>query len=90
MTDYQICCEKCCEEIAHRNMNSARLWLDFCSIYKIQQRPLIMKTRDNPQIRTLETMGYLVSTEIPGYLVVNMKSRQTDLFCCREAHNVSQ
>jgi hypothetical protein len=68
-----ICCEKCFENIAKRNTKAARTWIEFCSIYAIIGFDCMKISSDLPEIRMLETKGYLVSQEMEnGQILVHM------------------
>lgn len=63
MSKYIICCQSCFDDIAKKSTTSARLWMDFCAARMENQMPLQLKGPDCPQIRILEQMGFLISTD---------------------------
>lgn len=63
MSKYFICCEKCFEMIGKRNTRAARCWMDFCAHYLEHGEVIFMKNKDFPELRILELMGFLISTD---------------------------
>lgn len=58
-----MCCEKCFEIISQRNTRAARYWMDFCAHYLENGEVIHIKNKDFPELRILEMMGYLISTD---------------------------
>lgn len=79
-----LCCDSCFALIAKRSTGAARLWLDLC---EIQDRSIVfgLKTDDFPALTLLEHLGFLLTTEIPGIIVIKVKGRKYDplgIFFC--------
>lgn len=88
MSKYFVCCEKCFETIGKRNTRAARLWMDFCAHYLEYGEVIYMKNREFPELRILETMGFLVSTETEHGTAIKVKGHILDddehFFCIKE------
>ncbi len=63
MTRYFICCEKCFEAIGKRSTRAAKMWMDVCTMRLQYGQPFRLKTARSSELRILETMGFLVSTD---------------------------
>ena len=63
MSKYFICCEKCFETIGKRNTVAARFWMDLCAMSLNKGQPVILETKDFPELRVLETLGFVVSSD---------------------------
>lgn len=80
------CCDLCFDEIARKSSAAACLWLDLCSF---GQNLLVLNGNDTPQIRWLEILGYLRSTETANQILIQLEgySETEDgdpYFCCWE------
>jgi len=86
MNNFTGCCEQCFEIIGKKNTNAARIWMDLCS-YKIKKniKLIFIESPGIPEIRTLEMLGFLVSTEIEKYIALKMHgcSNSTNSFCIK-------
>ena len=92
MTKYFICCQKCFEKIGKHNTKAAKLWMDFCAIHLEESGLIILKSVDFPELRTLETLGFLVSTDHENYLYIRVKGHMTTtigehFFCVKEGRH---
>ena len=89
MNNSFVCCEQCFKTIGKRNVRAARLWLDFCAM-KLQKGDYIyLKPQDFPELRVLETLGFLMSTDTDESIVVRVNGyMHTDdgahFFCVKE------
>lgn len=88
MGKYFICCEKCFEVIAKRNTTCARLWMDLCAIRLKRGEYVELYSLDFPELRILEKLGFVVSTDRPEKICIRIKGySQTpdgeDLFCLK-------
>lgn len=94
MSKYFICCEQCFEDIGKRNTRAAKLWMDFCAMHmNYDQEIFSLNTLDFPELRVLETLGFLVSTDQERNLAVKVngycKSMDGDhFFCVKEGNHV--
>ena len=91
MTKYFICCEKCFELAAKRSPNAAKLWMDFCAI-KLEEGEVICLHKNFPELRSLETMGFLVSTDLEDSIAVRINGHMTTedgehYFCIKEGNH---
>ncbi len=59
---YFICCDKCFEVIGKYNTKAAKLWMDLCSL-RMSMGEIITLSQNCPEIRDLELLGFLVSTD---------------------------
>jgi hypothetical protein len=87
-SNYFICCEQCFEAIGRRNTNAARLWMDLCAMRLATSEVFTLKTSDFPELRILETLGFVVSTEKPQSLAIRLKGHMNtvggeDFFCVK-------
>lgn len=73
MSKYVICCETCFEKIGKRNTAAARLWMDFCVAHKQKAGMIKVVSGDVPEVRVLELLGFITSTDKPGHLIVDVK-----------------
>ena len=92
MSKYFVCCEKCFETIGKRNTRAARLWMDFCAMRLQNGQPVILKTPDFPELRILEMLGFLVSTDQQNCLAVRVNGHMNTLagehfFCVKEGRH---
>jgi len=92
MSKYFICCEKCFETIGKKNTKAARLWMDFCAM-KLQNGEVVeIETQDFPELRVLENLGFLISTEKKNSLAVRIKGHMSTeegehFFCVKEGRH---
>jgi hypothetical protein len=89
MSDYFVCCERCAETIGMRNARAVRLWMDFCALRLQQGEVVLLRSHDFPELRVLETMGFLISTDQENFLAVKVRghlhtSEGDHYFCIRE------
>lgn len=92
MTKYFVCCEQCFEAIAKKSTRAAKIWMDFCSECCQNGELLQIKNADSPEIRLLETNGFLVTSERPNTLVVKvlghiMSEDNEHFFCSKEGNH---
>ncbi len=90
MDKYFVCCEQCFEKIGKRNTKAARMWLDLCAL-KVDQTAkvedfIILENHDFPELRVLEMLGFVLSTDRPQSLAIKVNGHyQThegqDMFC---------
>ncbi len=88
MTNYFVCCEECFGTIGRRSTKAARLWMDLCAMRLATSEIFTIKTRDFPELRTLELLGYVVSTEKPQSITMRVNGHgQTEdgehFFCLK-------
>lgn len=72
-----ICCDNCFGLIARRSTSAARLWLDLCDL-QMNSQMFGLRTQDFPTLRLLETLGFILTTEIPGIIMVKVQGRHDD------------
>lgn len=92
MSKYFICCEKCFETIGKRNTRAAKLWMDFCAAILEYGKVILIQSPDFPELRVLETMGFLVSTEHSNSLAVKVNGHMNsedgeNFFCAKEGRH---
>lgn len=86
MTNYFICCEACFERIGKRNTNAARLWMDLCALRMKHGDRVVVTSPELPELRQLETLGFIVTTEFKEKLGIYIKGHilsedGQDFFC---------
>lgn len=91
MTKYFICCEKCFEVAAKRSPDAAKLWMDFCAI-RLEEGEVICLQKNFPELRSLEMLGFLVSTEQEDTIAVRINGHMQTLngehyFCIKEGRH---
>jgi len=91
MSDKACCCDDCFDLIAKRSADSARLWLDLCDIYYNSNAILMIgNSAPTPSIRTLETLGFILTTETQHMTYVRVLGEVFDgeerYFCGGRCH----
>jgi len=80
-----ICCDGCFELIGMRNVYAARLWLDLCNL-KVKNGIFGVKTSDLPEIRMLEVLGFITTTDSEEHIMIRVNGDKNDqegpFFCC--------
>lgn len=92
MSKYFICCEQCFETIGKIDTKSAKLWMDFCAMHLEKGEVLTLHPLDFEEIRTLEVLGFLVSTELEKTLAIRINGHMKtdegeDFFCAKEGNH---
>ncbi len=92
MSRYFICCEQCFESIGKRNTNAARFWMDLCALKLEKGEIFVLKTCDFPELRALELLGFVVSTDIHSGIALRIKGHcHTEdgqhFFCLKEGNH---
>jgi len=72
-----LCCDNCFGLIARRSTSAARLWLDLCDL-QMQSQQFGLRTLDFPTLRLLEILGFILTTDIQGVIIVKVKGRVDD------------
>lgn len=79
MSNYSVCCDKCFETIAHRNSSSVKLWMDLCArAVKYGDVMEIHGKTESPELRVLELLQFIRTTDKPDYLVVKINGHVKD------------
>jgi hypothetical protein len=75
--------------IAQQNTAAARLWLDLCELL-LKSRLSGLKILDTPELKLLETMRVISTTETNDMIIVKIFSLISDgeevLFCGDKSH----
>lgn len=84
MTDV-LCCDDCFALICKKSTKSARFWLELCAL-KDENGIFGLRTNQLEEIRTLEVMGFIMTTEIlteanKEILVVKVNGEKQNYFC---------
>lgn len=92
MSRYFVCCEECFECIGKRNTNAAKLWMDLCALKIQSQETINIHSDDIPELRALETLGFVVSTDREKCLSIHVKGHYLtddgqDFFCLKEGNH---
>jgi hypothetical protein len=56
-------CEKCFERIGKESGSAARIWTDLCLLHQKHQCVLVLQCIDFEELRLLEGMDFVTSTE---------------------------
>ncbi len=72
-----ICCDKCFDLIARRSTDAAKLWLDLCEIQEHVQ-VFAINSDDFLDLTTLENLGFVVTTDIPDFIVIKVLGHGED------------
>lgn len=81
------CCDECHRRIGMRSVSASRLWLDFCDQFTRQGIfNFYDHSVDSSELRILETMGYIVSSENRENILIKLLGVQQDyngdlIFC---------
>jgi len=86
---YFICCERCFESICRESTRAAKVWMDYCA-HQLSIGQTI-KAQDSPEIKKLEVMGFIVSTEIDTGLLIRVNGHMNTMdgehyFCVKAGH----
>jgi len=73
-----ICCDRCFECIAKRNVEAAKLWLDLCDIQEGCPGIFGLRTSDFSSLRLLELLGFILTTDTPQIIFVKVKGQKQD------------
>ena len=88
MSEKYLCCDECFSHICKICTRSAKLWMDICSYYEKTGGIFGLKLPDFEELRTLEHMGFITTTENSDHIVVKMNGihvdRQGIYFCLGE------
>jgi len=71
MTREYVCCDECFEKIGKRSTKAARLWMTLCGKYCGMQGAFYVM-QDFAELRLLETMGFITSTEDGSHIRVKV------------------
>lgn len=91
-----LCCDKCFERVAKKNVSSARMWLDLCRVSEEEGDYFaLMDTQYFDigclELRVLENLGYITTTESSNMLRLRMNGRRQDdaatYFCAEGGHD---
>ncbi len=88
MTKYFICCQKCFETIGKKSTRAAKVWMDICA-QGMQIGATFEAAKDTPEIRTLERLGFVLTTDKPETIAVKVKGHilaenGDHFFCLKE------
>ena len=91
MTRYFTCCEKCFQTIEKRNSKAANAWMHLCLLHLTKGLNLAV-FKDKPEIRALEILGFIVSTDFQTSISIKIKGHiMTDdgehFFCAKGGHH---
>jgi len=77
MGKYFICCERCFETIGKRNTRAAKIWMDFCALKLERGHVFEIKNIDFPELRVLENLGFIVSTDRSDSLAIRVNGHMS-------------
>jgi len=78
MSNAFLCCDSCFEKIGMRSSRAAKFWIDLCAIYTKEEGTFAVAGVDDTLLRQLETMGYIVSTELYDHVLIKVCGQQED------------
>ena len=85
MNDERLMCSFCFEALAKKNPDLARLYDNLCSAQKHPSIPFLKVEQDFPNLRNLELMGMIVTTDAFHYILARVKekkmSKEDSFFC---------
>lgn len=92
MSRYFVCCENCFETIGKQSTVAAKLWMDLCALRLKSGEYIEISSQDFPELRTLELLGFVVSTDKPQSIKLRINGHQTtadgeDFFCVKEGQH---
>lgn len=92
MSRYFVCCERCFEDIGKENTAAAKLWMDLCALYLQRGQVVFARTLDFPELRTLELLEFVVTTDQPDRLLIRIEGYcktddGQDFFCRHGGHH---
>ena len=95
MSKYFICCEECFRNIGLRNTKAAKLWMEFCAMRMEMNGVFLLDPKNIAELRILENMGYIVSTDQNEYVAVKVKGymnseRGEPFFCVKVGMQVNE
>ena len=77
MSETGICCNECFDLIARKSTISAKLWLDLCDLY-IKSNIFGLRSEDFRELRILELLGFIITTETPDIILVKVQGQCED------------
>ena len=72
MDNHFVCCDQCFEIIGNRSRKAARVWLDLCGLRLQRGEVFSLFMQDFPELRVLETLGYITTTDKPFEILVRL------------------
>lgn len=85
-----VCCTECFSEIAYQSTTAATLWVDLCCLMaKSELGRVKLPQRDWNELRLLEQMSYILTTEDLNSLYIRVEGLGVDndgryMFCVCE------
>ena len=76
MKSKYTCCMTCFDKIAKEDTNSVRIWLDMCRIAHEISPLFKIRIEDFEELRVLELLGFLTSTEVQDGIIVRVHGNQ--------------
>lgn len=72
MSRYFVCCDECFRTVGQRSGQAARLWINLCNARRVKGPVFEVYDSDLPELRTLELLGYITTTETANSLSVKV------------------
>jgi hypothetical protein len=72
MSKYFVCCEECFHTLGKKKAKLVRLWMDLCTMYCAANRSVYLDEQIIPNLRNLENLGFVVSTECNNGLLIKV------------------
>ncbi len=79
MSRYFVCCEQCFEAIGKRNTKAAKAWMEICAAGMTSGEIFSSTTRETPEVRALELMGFIVTTDRGDSIAIKVKGHMKGL-----------
>jgi len=78
--------------IGKKSTNAAKLWMDLCAIRLSTSEVFTLETQDTPELRALELMGFVVSSDKCSGIAIKIKGHCStydgeNLFCIKEGRH---
>lgn len=68
-------------EIGKTNTSAAKIWMDLCALQEKHGPRVPIKGNGFSELAVLEKMGFIVTTETDGYVVVKVQGGELDEDC---------
>lgn len=72
MDKYYIACEHCFNRLSEKSPLVAKTWMELCALAMTTGEVIATTNKDFPELRVLETMGFIVSTESTDGLTIRV------------------
>ena len=78
MSNYIACCDKCFDTLARKDAAAAKLWMELCILKMVEGDIVAIRGKDTPELRTIESNGYITSTDTLNHLLIRVNGHMID------------